>query len=188
MNVNCGHEMGRSAQPPLSARNDHLDSWKQIAVYLNREVRTAQRWEKYEGMPIHRHIHTRAGTVYASKKEIDVWLAGRGQTATDTELRPMQKYSKHAPNELNPPPQVTRQMLSAFGLLLAIVANESFQDSPDVSDPDVRTALGEPEVLPQKKQSDRKVRTRQLMAHRACRALSLAGPGGPDRFRKGPDF
>ena len=32
-----------------------LDSWKEIAGYLGREVRTVQGWEKNEGLPVHRH-------------------------------------------------------------------------------------------------------------------------------------
>ncbi len=31
-----------------------LNSWKEIAAYLNRDVTTVQRWEKREAMPIHR--------------------------------------------------------------------------------------------------------------------------------------
>jgi hypothetical protein len=36
---------------------DRLDSWKEIAAYLKRDVRTVQRWEKREEMPVHRHLH-----------------------------------------------------------------------------------------------------------------------------------
>ena len=54
-----------------------LDSWKQIAAYLNREVRTAHRWEKHEGLPVHRHQHSKRGTVYAYTAEIDAWLDQR---------------------------------------------------------------------------------------------------------------
>jgi hypothetical protein len=32
-------------------------SWKEIAAYLGREVRTVQRWENTEGLPVHRHEH-----------------------------------------------------------------------------------------------------------------------------------
>lgn len=39
------NEMNKGAQAPLEAFKDRLDSWKQIAVYLDREVRTVQRWE-----------------------------------------------------------------------------------------------------------------------------------------------
>lgn len=56
---------------------DRLDSWKEIAAYLNRDVTTVQRWEKREGMPVHRHVHDRMGTVYASRAELDSWARGR---------------------------------------------------------------------------------------------------------------
>jgi hypothetical protein len=54
-----------------------LDSWKSIAGYLNRTVRTAQRWKKYEGLPVHFHFHKKAKTVYALQTELDAWRAGR---------------------------------------------------------------------------------------------------------------
>ena len=38
-----------------------LDSWKEIATYVKRDVSTVQRWEKREGMPIHRHVHDKRG-------------------------------------------------------------------------------------------------------------------------------
>src|SRR5215469_2149039 len=56
-----------------------LDSWKEIAVYLNREVRTVQRWEKNEGLPVHRHLHDKLGSVYAYKFEVDAWWKERQQ-------------------------------------------------------------------------------------------------------------
>ena len=56
---------------------NRLDSWKEIASYLGREVRTAQRWEEREGLPVHRHIHNKAGSVYAFKTEIDEWRKSR---------------------------------------------------------------------------------------------------------------
>ena len=56
---------------------DRLDSWKEIAAYLKREVRTVQRWEKEEGLPVHRHAHKKLGTVYAYRPEIDGWSAER---------------------------------------------------------------------------------------------------------------
>jgi hypothetical protein len=60
--------------PLILARDrerDTLDSWKEIATYLNRNVRTVQRWEKREGLPIHRHVHERASSVSACKNEIE---------------------------------------------------------------------------------------------------------------------
>jgi tetratricopeptide (TPR) repeat protein len=57
--------------------SDRLASWKEVAAYLGREVRTVQRWEKRERLPIHRHHHERSGTIYASRRELDAWLASR---------------------------------------------------------------------------------------------------------------
>ncbi len=56
---------------------DRLDSWKEIAGYLNRDVTTVQRWEKREGMPVHRHQHDRMGSVYAFRAELDAWTHTR---------------------------------------------------------------------------------------------------------------
>jgi TolB-like protein/Tfp pilus assembly protein PilF len=64
--------------------SDRLDSWKEIAAYLGREVRTVQGWEKLEGLPVHRHQHGRQGTVYAFKSEIDTWRAARRETPDPT--------------------------------------------------------------------------------------------------------
>jgi TolB-like protein len=56
---------------------DRLDSWKEIAAYLKRDVTTVQRWEKREGMPVHRHLHDRMGSVYAFSSELDAWVQSR---------------------------------------------------------------------------------------------------------------
>src|SRR4029453_10888061 len=56
-----------------------LDSWKEIAGYLKTSVRTVQRWEKYEGLPVHRHAHSRQDTVYAYTGEIEEWRGDRHQ-------------------------------------------------------------------------------------------------------------
>jgi Tol biopolymer transport system component len=67
--------------PSLRPPEDRLDSWKEIAAYLNRDVTTVQRWEKREGMPVHRHLHDRMGSVYASRAELDAWARGRNLRA-----------------------------------------------------------------------------------------------------------
>jgi TolB-like protein/Flp pilus assembly protein TadD len=69
----------RAQSPPTPRADDRLDSWKEIAAYLRRGVRTVRRWEKEEGLPIHRHLHQRLGTVYAYRNEIDAWWTARGQ-------------------------------------------------------------------------------------------------------------
>ena len=74
MDAKQTNTVGRLAADPNGNR---LDSWKEIAVYLGRAVRTAQRWQKTEGLPVHRHFHARASTVYAFRHEVDAWLQKR---------------------------------------------------------------------------------------------------------------
>ena len=54
-----------------------LDSWKQIAAYLNRDQRTAQRWEIQRGLPVHRIPGGLKSAVYAFPNEIEAWLRGK---------------------------------------------------------------------------------------------------------------
>src|SRR5262245_39779120 len=63
--------------PARSPSTPRLDSWKEIASYLGRDVRTVQRWEKKEGLPVHRHQHDKLGTVYAFPSELDAWWVDR---------------------------------------------------------------------------------------------------------------
>jgi tetratricopeptide (TPR) repeat protein len=56
---------------------DRLDSWKEVAAYFKRDVATVRRWEKREGLPVHRHHHHRLGSVYAYPSELDEWWKAR---------------------------------------------------------------------------------------------------------------
>ena len=64
---------------------DRLESWKEIASYLKRSVRTVRRWEAEEGLPVHRQMHRALGSVFAYKHEIDAWRqAAEVRRARDT--------------------------------------------------------------------------------------------------------
>ena len=56
---------------------ERLESWKEIATYLKRSVRTLHRWEKEEGLPIQRQLHKELGSVFAYKNELDAWARAR---------------------------------------------------------------------------------------------------------------
>jgi TolB-like protein/Tfp pilus assembly protein PilF len=68
---------GTRSEPAKPKSDERLDSWKGIASHLGREVRTVQRWEKTEGLPVRRHNHRKLGSVYAIKSELDSWSKGR---------------------------------------------------------------------------------------------------------------
>jgi tetratricopeptide (TPR) repeat protein len=77
-----------------------LDSWKEIAAYLRRGVRTAQRWERDAGLPV-RRVGGDRQAVYAFRGELDDWWRGR------TAQGPAGAAAAAAPAV--PPPPVARK-------------------------------------------------------------------------------
>jgi hypothetical protein len=73
--------MGNGESPVTEPSNrgsaGTFDSWKEIATFLRRGVRTVQRWERTEGLPVHRHQHMKRGSVYALESELATWLRAR---------------------------------------------------------------------------------------------------------------
>jgi Putative lumazine-binding len=61
----------------LNTPQKTLESWKQIAGFLDRSERTVRRWEETEGLPVHRHGHEKQDTVFAFKHEIEAWSRSR---------------------------------------------------------------------------------------------------------------
>jgi TolB-like protein/Tfp pilus assembly protein PilF len=98
---------------PLPDRK--LESWKEIADFLDREVRTVQRWEEFEGLPVRRHEHRKGSTVYAYTVELDEWRKNRqpkdDPEADDVFERAMKASEAAADDDNNavepPPPQPT---------------------------------------------------------------------------------
>ena len=78
-----------------------LDSWKEIATYLIRDVTTVQRWEKREGMPVHRHQHDKRGSVYALSGELDAWIESRRTPADEPKSR-LETQASQAPQKSPP--------------------------------------------------------------------------------------
>src|SRR5262245_9674670 len=66
---------------PDARVEDRLDSWKEIAAYLGRGVRPVQRWEREEGLPVHRLVHDTRGSIYARREELAAWWERRRRTA-----------------------------------------------------------------------------------------------------------
>ena len=59
--------------PARNTPQKTLESWKQIAAYLDRSERTVRRWEASEGLPVHRREHEKQDTVFAFRHEIEAW-------------------------------------------------------------------------------------------------------------------
>jgi hypothetical protein len=71
------HAVDHSPKQEPRQNDVRFDSWKEIATFLGRDVRTVQRWERYEGLPIRRLLHVKRGTVFAWKSELQAWLDAR---------------------------------------------------------------------------------------------------------------
>jgi Tol biopolymer transport system component len=115
-----------SVRPP----EDRLDSWKEIAAYLNRDVTTVQRWEKREGMPVHRHVHDRMGSVYAFRADLDLWARTRNLQATQEEGNNAASHPPAQPPHSSTWTSVTKSklvLLAAVVSLLTIGTSLWFQ-------------------------------------------------------------
>jgi tetratricopeptide (TPR) repeat protein len=78
------------------AEPDLLQSWKEIAGYLERSERTCRRWESDFQLPIHRLDGSTGGSVFAYKSELDRWM---DRTLHEDTHRPVSKPrvgSRHA--------------------------------------------------------------------------------------------
>src|SRR5260370_17544681 len=81
----------RLSLPPPSER---LESWKEIASYLKKGVRTVQRWERTDGLPVRRLGQDRPGLVFAYKAELDAWWLEKSRAALQpVALDPERKVS-----------------------------------------------------------------------------------------------
>ena len=105
--------------PPAGTMpEERLDSWKEIAAYLNRDVTTVQRWEKREGMPVHRHLHDKRGSVYALSSEIDAWRQSRKLSLEEER----QESAAEVPTEPRADPPAATSRLRRWLVLSSAVA------------------------------------------------------------------
>jgi TolB-like protein/tetratricopeptide (TPR) repeat protein len=81
----------QKVDPPTD--EPRLESWGEIASYLRREIRTVQRWEKYQGLPVRRLQIGKLGSVYAFRSELDKWYRERQPSAENGE-----ENGEHAEN------------------------------------------------------------------------------------------
>jgi hypothetical protein len=75
----------RPAASPQGAgeRGLRLDSWKEIAAHLKRDVRTVQRWEKTANLPVRRLHKPGLRAVFAYAADLDDWLRQQGPVADE---------------------------------------------------------------------------------------------------------
>jgi TolB-like protein/Tfp pilus assembly protein PilF len=77
--------LGERPVPAPPTDEPRLESWGEIAAYLRREIRTVQRWERYQGLPVRRLQIGKLGSVYAYRSELDKWYRERQPHAENGE-------------------------------------------------------------------------------------------------------
>lgn len=88
----------------MGGQSRRLDSWKEVADYLGRDVRTAMRWAKAHGLPVRRVAGGRGRSVFAFTDDIDAWLAGQAAIDADSARAVEPAAAPAAP----PPPDARR--------------------------------------------------------------------------------
>jgi hypothetical protein len=105
-----------------------LNSWKEIANYLGRGVRTVQRWERDFGLPVHRPKGKDRSAVLAFPAEIDRWLHRtpvRGQVHKLTVSAPAEPQPRIAEARPGSHVALMRESLARSRRLLAALHEEA---------------------------------------------------------------
>ncbi len=112
---------------------DRLDSWKAIASYVGRDVRTVIRWEKQKGLPVHRIPGGQRQAVFAYSHEIDEWMnhGGADAVAATHPVEPVEEpphltIQVQAETPTNPRSKRPRIAPSTIGVVLAMILLASF--------------------------------------------------------------
>src|SRR6266403_2077256 len=103
--------------PPIG--EPRLESWGEIAAYLRREIRTVQRWERYQGLPVRRLVIGKLGSVYAYRSELDKWFRERQPAPENSEEEAEKGTNGQAPP---PGPRFTRLHITITLLALIVLA------------------------------------------------------------------
>jgi len=82
MSSNFVLQFGSAGVHVIPETQERLDGWKSIAGYL-KPIRTVQRWEKLEGLPVHRIGHASSASVFAYPGELDLWWNERKSRIDD---------------------------------------------------------------------------------------------------------
>ncbi len=68
-------------------KGKYLDSWKEVAAYLGRNIRTCRNWERDLGLPVHRLDGSSKSHVFAYTGELDDWREKKGRLPENGETR-----------------------------------------------------------------------------------------------------
>ena len=141
---------GKTPEPP--PQSDRIDSWKEIATYLGRDIRTVRRWEEYRGLPVHRVPGIGRRAVYAYRSEIDLWLRSENHPSDEDVAIPSARGSGEDESRSAAisamPTRIPRwlQLAGLAGLILSLLLVAIFSIRPKMRLKANLAVSGEPAV------------------------------------------
>lgn len=108
------------APSTVGDRGVRLDSWKEIAAYVKRDVRTLQRWEKTAGLPVRRLQKPGLRAVYAYTADLDQWLLDQG--SLDDTPEPPEAQAPAAPTAVTVPASPRYRRIGVWALAAVAIA------------------------------------------------------------------
>jgi predicted DNA-binding transcriptional regulator AlpA len=148
----------------ISEDSTVLSSWKDIARYLGKGVRTVQRWERHLGLPVRRPIGaSQKSAVVLYRGDVDAWLATRFSARTllkdgeegnqsSRSARSTLKEGIRTARELRiANQQLTEQIIASIRLLSErcdLLSTQGLQDPWRAGEPMAWGLTAVPELLP----------------------------------------
>ena len=106
----------------INAAPKALNSWKEIASYLDRGVRTVQRWERELELPVHRIGKGRRSPVYVLVSELNFWMSTSGAIQKTENSKPqLLQFPRSLPRSA----QDSRRLLASMQTLARSLAEAS---------------------------------------------------------------
>ncbi|SRR5581483_1518095 len=102
-----------------------LNSWKEIASYLDRGVRTVQRWERDYSLPVHRMGNGSRSPVYALAPELNFWLVTSGMNSQKPTSAPIAKFKRQHKAGRESPVKLSHELIAKSRDLVRTVAQAS---------------------------------------------------------------
>jgi hypothetical protein len=109
----------------LVEKPEMLNSWKEIAAYLDRGVRTVQRWERDLRLPVHRIGKGKRSPVFASVHELKFWITTSGVNSTHPPNGPILVAANSAKSHNNTAIETSHRLLAESLKLVRSVAETS---------------------------------------------------------------
>ena len=113
----------------VSQNTGVLTSWKDIARYMGKGVRTVQRWEMDFGLPVRRPQGSNKKAVLARPRDLDAWVAlrcaSRVEQQQNTDTVPYPQIARLA--QLEAQMETARQLRESNHVLLSEMKSQLYE-------------------------------------------------------------